>query len=796
MVTDSPNPIRNWKLPLRLVLVVPFVVQICGAVGLTGWLSLQNGQKAVNDLAARLRQEISARIEQQLRNYLEAPRAINRVNANAIALGQLDLKDAASLTGQFWLQRDLFKPILVSAIYFGGADGEFIGLGFQNDNTWQIGRAGSSTKGKFYSYAADDRGFPSKLLETGGDYDPRTRPWYQYAVAAGETTWSDIYVDFKDPRLKITLVRSVYSDAGKLQGVLGVDFVLSHIRAFLQSLEIGESGETFIMDRSGLLVASSTSQQPFAIDGKKVERLEAAQVTHPLIKESAAYLAQHFGSYGQIEASVQLDFKINREKKFLHVLPFRDGENLDWLIVVVVSEQDFMKQIQANTRTTVILCFAALVVAIVVGGITARSIVEPILKLSKASKAIATGDFLVEVPVERQDELGTLARAFQEMREDIRISHQQLEDYSRFLEIKVSDRTEKLQKEVSDRQLLEERLRGSEQRMRAVFEAMNNIILVVDREVNIDVLPTNAALLYESENDIISCTIEHFFEEGTGEIWQDRVIQALEIKKTISFDYSLDLGEDEVWFSARISPMTENTAIWVARDISDRKEAEIAARVAQEQSERLLLNVLPQAIAQRLKQDTQAIADYFEEAAILFSDIVGFTPLSARMEPIELVSLLNQMFSTFDELTEKHGLEKIKTIGDAYMVAGGLPVPRPECLEAVADMALDMQAAIDDFRVTLPLPGGELGERFQIRIGIHLGPVVAGVIGRKRFIYDLWGDTVNVASRMESSGLPGKIQVTVEVYNRLKDRYRFQERGAIAVKGKGEMIAYWLLGKN
>ena len=794
-MTDSPRPIRNWKVPLRLVLVVPFVVQICGVVGLTGWLSWQNGQKAVNELAASLRQEISARIGQQLRNYLEAPRAINQVNANAIGLGQIDREETASLTRQFWLQRDLFKSTVVSAIYFGGADGEFIGLGFQNDNTWQIGRAGNSTEGKFHSYATDDRGFPAQLLEIGGDYDPTGRPWYQNAVAAGKSTWSDIYVDFKDPRLKITLVQPIYGDAGRLRGVLGVDFVLSHVRAFLQNLEIGQSGETFIMERSGLLVASSTPQKPFAIKGNKVERIHAMDVEHPLIRETAAYLADRFGSLSQIEAAQKLEFQINGEQQFLQVLPFAEGKNLDWLIVVVVPEQDFMGQIQANTRITLLLCFAGLVVTIVVGGITARWIVQPILKLSRASKAIAAGDFLVTVPVERQDELGTLARAFQQMREDIRASHQQLADYSRSLEMKVSERTEKLQKEISDRQLLEERLRGSEQRMRAVFEAMTNIILVVDDEGSIEVLPTNLGLLYESDTDIIGYTIDRFFEESIGEIWQHQVRQALELQETITFDYSLDLGEGEVWFSARISPMTENTAIWVARDISDRKQAEIAVREAQEQSESLLLNILPQAIAQRLKQDTQAIADYFEEAAILFSDIVGFTPLSARMEPIELVSLLNQMFSTFDELAEKHGLEKIKTIGDAYMVAGGLPVPREECIEAVAEMALDMQAAINDFRTTL-LPGEESGEQFQIRIGIHLGPVVAGVIGRKKFIYDLWGDTVNVASRMESSGLPGKIQVTVEVYNRLKNWYQFEERGAIAVKGKGEMTTYWLLDRN
>jgi class 3 adenylate cyclase len=217
--------------------------------------------------------------------------------------------------------------------------------------------------------------------------------------------------------------------------------------------------------------------------------------------------------------------------------------------------------------------------------------------------------------------------------------------------------------------------------------------------------------------------------------------------------------------------------------------SEAALQESQKQSERLLLNILPLSIAERLKQDTSAIAEQFDEVTILFADIVGFTPLSTRIKPAELVSLLNEIFSTFDELTEKHGLEKIKTIGDAYMVVGGLPIPKPDHAEAVAQMALDMQKAIAHFQA-------KYSEQLQIRIGINSGSVVAGVIGTKKFIYDLWGDAVNVASRMESSGVPGKIQVTEATYERLKERYEFEQRGQVAVKGREEMTTYWLVGDN
>ncbi|PZV09098.1 MAG: histidine kinase [Leptolyngbya sp.] len=208
-----------------------------------------------------------------------------------------------------------------------------------------------------------------------------------------------------------------------------------------------------------------------------------------------------------------------------------------------------------------------------------------------------------------------------------------------------------------------------------------------------------------------------------------------------------------------------------------------------ERSEQLLINILPESIVQRLKENGTSIAEHFDEVTILFADIVNFTPIAARLPPFEVVELLNGIFSEFDDLVEEFGLEKIKTIGDAYMVAAGLPVPRTDHAEAIAAMALAMQQRVADFR-------SKTGEAFQIRVGINTGTVVGGVIGTKKFIYDLWGDTVNVASRMESTGLAGGIQVTAATYNRLKDRYAFEVRGTVQIKGKGEMETYWLRGKK
>jgi len=218
-----------------------------------------------------------------------------------------------------------------------------------------------------------------------------------------------------------------------------------------------------------------------------------------------------------------------------------------------------------------------------------------------------------------------------------------------------------------------------------------------------------------------------------------------------------------------------------------RQDALSALRVEQEQAEDLLLNILPRSIAERLKESTATIADQFDAATILFADVVDFTRLSERLAPGEVVGILDHLFTHFDVLADAYGLEKIKTIGDCYMVAAGVPTPRPDHARAMALMALDMRDAMRSSDEV-----GHLG--LELRIGINSGPVVAGVIGRKRFLYDLWGDAVNTASRMESQGAPGQIQVTRATYELLTDDFAFEHHGTVDVKGKGELETWYLLG--
>ena len=218
----------------------------------------------------------------------------------------------------------------------------------------------------------------------------------------------------------------------------------------------------------------------------------------------------------------------------------------------------------------------------------------------------------------------------------------------------------------------------------------------------------------------------------------------------------------------------------------ERSDALAALRVEQAKAENLLLNILPSSIADKLKAETQPIADQFGAASILFADVVDFTPWSERLAPATVVGYLDHLFSRFDDLADRYGLEKIKTIGDCYMVAAGVPTPRPDHARALALMAFDMLEVMHSEDEV-----GQLG--LELRVGINSGPVVAGVIGRKRFLYDLWGDAVNTASRMESHGTAGRIQITRATYELLADEFECEPRGPIPVKGKGEIEAWYLV---
>ncbi|MEG5060038.1 PAS domain S-box protein [Microcoleus sp. A2-C5] len=433
----------SGKVPIRIVLVVPFALQTFAAVGLTGWLSLRNGRRAVNDVAAQLRAEVTSRIEQHIHSYIETPHQINQLNLNAINLGILNVQDSASLRSYFSKQIKIFDKI--SYIQFGSEQKTFTGVERLDNGQLQVRISNQSTGYNFYSYVPSEFGEATKLLKTIPNFDPRLRPWYQAPVRAGKPTWSKIYSYFDTPKLAITAAQPVYGNRGELIGVVGSDLLLSQINQFLETLKIGKSGKTFIIERSGQLVANSTPEPPFIVSNGVAKRIAASSSQNVLIRSTARYLTQRFGDLSKIDGTYQLDFAIDGERQFLQVTPFSDSRGLDWLIVVAVPEADFMEKINANTRYTMWLCFGALVVATVLGFLTSRWIAIPIQRLSKAAEALSRGEWdsmtldpCLMVSVEREDEVGVLARSFNTMAGQLEESFTTLEDR---VEAAIADKT-------------------------------------------------------------------------------------------------------------------------------------------------------------------------------------------------------------------------------------------------------------------------------------------------------------------------------------------------------------------
>lgn len=341
-------------------------------------------------------------------------------------------------------------------------------------------------------------------------------------------------------------------------------------------------------------------------------------------------------------------------------------------------------------------------------------------------------------------------------------------------------------------------LQKAEEKYRSIVEnATEGIFQATPEGRYITANPALARILGYSSPEVLMNEITNIGKQLYVEpMRRDDLVALMNREDTLS-DFESQVHRKDgsvIWISENIRTVRDATGKLLyyegsVTDITERKQSEVALRLARKRAELLLLNILPQPIAERLKRGQRTLAESFEDVTVLFADLVDFTKFSAQTSPTELVELLNVIFSKFDRLAEQHGIEKIKTIGDAYMVVAGLPTSRPDTAGAIAQMALDMQDSIAQLNI-------ELGKSFRLRIGIHSGPVVAGVIGIRKFSYDLWGDTVNIASRMESQGLPGSIQVSATTYERLRDRYLFEERTPIQVKGKGEMITYLLISRK
>ncbi|OIP69994.1 MAG: hypothetical protein AUK48_14175 [Oscillatoriales cyanobacterium CG2_30_44_21] len=1068
MPVSSPDQQqRDRQMSLKILLIVPFVTQVIAAVGITGWLSIQNGREATQELAPQIGQEVTNTIEAHVRGYFDAPLEVLQAHGASAQVGNLELDNLDNLESLFWQQMRQSRSLYF--FYAANPQGQFIGVERRGEDNLLLHRSSNPdlmsilpklALGAYANalpqrliYRLDQQGKVLNQIEVN-IYDPRDRPWYKQAIRTKKTAWSPIYLFASRPILGITASLPIYKNAD-LQGVLAIDLPLSQIGDFLKQLKIAKTGQAFIIEKSGNLVATSTNESTYQSIPDGQQRVAATQSQNPILRLATQGLQQRYPNLEQIPNQQQIQLQWNGVTQYVQITRLQTVEGLDWLLIVAVSEDDFRDRININTRNTIVLCLLALVFASVTGFYTSKWIAQPVEKLIDASHLLANLSASADLangqpyrPIKTANvrELSILAESFNQMAHQLQVSFTELAQSKDELEKRVERRTEALKTsetkyrtlveaanciilrrntegtikfineyglaffgfgdesevigesissatgqdsditlgetllnwmdypiqdpelemfqeeqvqrsngelvwiswsnrpildesdrlieilsigiDITERKRVESTLEEFLSLQRATFESIADGILAVDslghitsyNQQFVDMFGLSPEVLAMPDYALrleflaeLMCEPDQFMQRSQefyrhpdqesydllelndgrvierysrpqrlgaqiiGRVWsfQDitarvRAEQALTEQQTFLRliidsipqqifwkDTSLTFrGCNRIWatyaqldspesvigktdydlisnpelansfrqhdqqimdsnvpelhlIQRKLNPDKEGQSIWldisklpiidadgktigilgVLDDITHRKLAEEALQIEQEKSERLLLNILPKAIADRLKQSHGVIADSFESVTVLFADIVNFTKISSELSPQDLVDLLNLIFSNFDTLCETYGLEKIKTIGDAYMVAGGIPVPTSDHAEAIASMAIEMVNKVAELRHST-------GKQLQIRVGIHTGAVIAGVIGTQKFIYDLWGDTVNVASRMESHGEVGKIQVTQETYELLKHKFELCQRGAIVVKGKGEMQTYWLIAKR
>ncbi|MFW5665804.1 MAG: PAS domain S-box protein [Coleofasciculus sp.] len=730
------------KLPLRTVIIVPFVLQIVGTVGLVGYLSYHNGHRSVENVAYQLIDEVDKRVEQNVSHYLEIPQHITQNLAAAIRTEVVDWENFSGLERYFAQQLQIYGT--VSSVAIATEEREFLAVEKSLASDSLVIRVlDQSTNYAFHYYTANLQGQRLKRTQVRYDFDPHNDPpqgeaWYPATKQAGKGIWRPVVTlsqGVAQPLLMIANILPFNDSEGTFQGVLSATFFVPELAEFLEGVEVGKAGQVFIIDKKGELVASSTGEIPFKPDlnsdylknlNSQDWRLPVQQSINPLTKASVSFLLNQDNHWSKIKQAQKFKFTFKDNRYFLHINPIQEQSGLNWLIVTVVPESDFMAEIYANTRTTIGLCVAALIVSIGLGISTARWVTKPILRLNIAADAIARGEWQQSIPINRRDEVGQLAASFQTMAvqlqqyftqlqssnqaltqsesrltqileaipvgisvhdvngqltyanekskellgietlpdaktEELAITYQVYQsgseqlypvenmpvvsalkgkktivedleihqpdqivplevygtplldktgtiigaiaafaditerkqaealqrNYNRTLEANVAQRTaelveanERLQQEMAGRQLLEGKLYSSEQQIRTIFEAINDIVLMIDAKKNINVAPTKQTYWFPEDINLLNVIVEEFFQDPE-EHWFTQVQQVLETGQTIYFDYNLSWDNRQTWFTISIAPLSDQSVIWVARDISDRKQVEEALRTSE-----------------------------------------------------------------------------------------------------------------------------------------------------------------------------------------------------------------------
>jgi len=563
------------KISLRSILTIPFIIQTLLVAGLVGYFSFQNGQQAVKEIALQLHDKINTHIEVHLKQFLDTPHQINYLNANAFYQGLPDVNSLEILEHYFWKQIQVFNS--VNSISFGYKEGGLVNAGREGNNgSLYVISTDTFKKGTFNKYTTDSLGNRTSLLVSVPNFDSRIRPWYSKAVEKKSAVWSDIYIIFTGHDMAISASRPVYDEHQNLLGVTLNDIFLSRISDFLKNLQIGKTGHAFVMEKSGLQVASSFEEKPFiAGNGKEAKkRLYAHESSQPIMKYAAIFLTQQTDEYKKINNPVQYEFTIDNKLYYLQASPIHDPYGIEWINVIVIPESDFMADINANKRTTIFLIIIAVLLALVLGVFIARWISKPILRLNKSTQSLIKGEFKT-IDIERVREIDQLGYSFN------------------FMAKQLEQTILKLKTQIAKRKQNEEALKESEKKHREILEGLNDAAYRMsfpDGKYEYFSQSSKNVFGYSAEEwinnprliqKIIHPDFIGYFNEKWSDLLQGEIAEDYEYK-------IIDPKGNERWIFQSNTGIVDDQKKIIAieglcRDITDHKKAELALRKSEEQ---------------------------------------------------------------------------------------------------------------------------------------------------------------------------------------------------------------------